>query len=238
MSSPQAGTLSPAVVHPPTGVLLPKVLSERGSVAKGGLFSCGTTAWLVLEDCLAIVDTRTGKTIQTWLPPPEAGTITHVAELSLGPRQQLLVVVLERNDCSVLAVLSQHATKLLRAVEVPEPVTSVHPFCGSNHAPFVDDYYLPDLFQDSVLSYFSGLVAVGCHGGNVYLINLHLNLDDHFCQRFDEECSFSKLSVVGDDSSLDEVQNIGESGMHTCVQITRGMVMVLYLYVNQNDVNG
>ena len=223
MSSPQAVTLTPAVVHPPIGLLLPEVLSQLGSVRKGVLLSGGTAAGralLVVENSFVIVDAGTGKILQSWVPPPEAGTINHVAELSLGRGQQLLVVGLEQHDHSVLAVLSSNATKLLRTVAIPEAVTSIYPFCDSAYAPFVDDYHLPDLFQDSALAHFSGLVAVGCVGGRVYLVNLHLNLDD---LRPVGDSVFSTLSVMKEDCSLHEVKNVGEGGQHSCIQLNGGM---------------
>lgn len=218
MSLSPAVMLTPTIVHPSTNILLPDVLSKYGCVSQGGLLSCGTVAWVVFENSLIVIDAVSGKTIQSWLPPPEAGTIFHVSELNLGSDcQPLLVVGLEQNGCGVVVVLSPNTTKLLRAFEVPESITSIHPLSSSVYASFVDGYCLPDLFQDSALAYFSGVVAIGCQGGKVYLVNLHLNLEDELGQR-----NFCKLCLIQEDASGDDVHSIGESGRHVCVQLTQG----------------
>lgn len=214
--------LAPTVVHPSTGILLPDVVSNCGSVTQGGLFSCETVAWLVVDNTLLIVDATSGKSIQSWRPSPETGEIVHVVELDLGDRSQLLIVGLERNGCGVLVVLLPNGTRLLRAVHIPESITSIHPFSSSIHASFLHGYCLPDLFQHSALAYFSGIVAVGCCGGKVYLINLHLNVEDHISQRSFGITSLSKLCIIEESMGADDLESIGDSGQHTCVLLTKG----------------
>ena len=215
MSSSQTITSTPSIVHPSTDILLSE---SQGPVTQGGLLSCNAVAWLVVENSLIIVDAVNGKTIQSWRPPPEAGEIIHVVEFSLGDRQ-LLIVGLDHNGCGVIVVLSPNTTKLLRAFEVPDSVTSIHAFSSSIFASYVDGYYLPDLFQYSALGYFSGVVAVGCHGGKVYLINLHLNLGDNLSH---SSLGFSKLYLIEECTSVDKIRTIGEGGQHACVLLTRG----------------
>lgn len=222
MSSSEAATLTPTIIHPTTNISLPDVLLKCGSsVASGGLCSRGNIAWLVLGNSVVVIDTVSGKTIQSWIPPHEAGKIIHVTELDFDTNcQTLLAVGLERNGHGVVVVLSPNTTKMLRAIEVPEPITSVHPFSSSAYASFVNGYYLPDLFEDSVLAHFSGVVAVGCLGGKVYLINLHMNLDDH--QSFGFSLDFSKICLIDENFKSEEVHAVGESGQHACILLTRG----------------
>ena len=222
MSLSHAVTLTPTIIHSSTDFSLPDVLSKNGSVTQGGLLSSGTVAWIVFEKSLIIINAATGKTIQSWLPPPEAGTIVHVTELTLGNNSQPLVVVgLEQNDCGVVVVLSPTIARVLRAFEVPEVITCVHPFSSSIYASFDNDYCLPDLSEDSALMYFSGIVAVGCRGGAVYLVNLHLNLEDELLgQRLFG--NFSKLCLIVEKIGRHDVQSVGESGQHACVELMQG----------------
>ena len=216
-SHAQAGTYAstPTIIHPSIDVLLPQ---SYGSVSQGGLLSSNAVAWLVVENSVLIVDTANGKVIQSWRPPSEAGRITHVAELCLGDHE-LLIVGLDQNGCGVAVVLSPNTSKLLRAFEIPGCITSLHAFSSSIFASYTDGYTLPDLFQSSALEYFSGVIAVGCHGGKVYLINLHLNLGDHLsCGSYE----FSKLCLIEENTSADEVRAIGERGQHACTLLTRG----------------
>ena len=223
MSYLQAATLTPTTVHPSSDILLPDVLSKHKCVTNGGLLR-DSTAWLVFDNALIIVNTVSGKIIQSWIPAPERGRIVHVTELHLGKNvEPLLVIGLERSDRGVVAVLSSNTARLLRAIEVPEHITSIHPFSSSVYASLVDGYYLPDFFQDSALAYFSGIIAVGCHGGKVYLINLHLNLEDHLAQSslwFSTDVS--KICLINENSGAEEVQSVGENGQHACVHMTRG----------------
>ena len=221
MSSSQAGSYasSPTIIHPSIDVLLSQ---SYGSVAQGGLLSNNAIAWLVVENSVLIVDIVSGKVMQSWRPPSEAGRITHVAELCLG-NSELLVIGLDQNGCGLAVVLSPNTSTPLRTFEVPGCITSLHAFSSSIFATYThtDGYFLPDLFQSSALEYFSGVIAVGCHGGKVYLINLHLNLGDHFsCGSYE----FSRLCLIEEDASAEEVRAVGERGEHAYALLTRGSV--------------
>ena len=217
MSSSQVATCasSPTIIHPSTDLLLQQ---SFGPVAQGGLLSCNNIAWLVVNTSILIVDTATGKVIQSWRPPSEAGRITHVTELCLGDCE-LLVIGLNRNGCGVGVVLSPNTAKSLRAFEIPGCITSLHAFSSSVFASYTGGYALPDLFQSSALEHFSGVIAVGCRGGQVYLINLHLNLGGHLsCGSYE----FSKLCLIEEDTSADEIRTVGERGQHAYTLLTRG----------------
>ena len=217
MSSSQTITCAstPTIVQPSTDILLSQ---SYGTVAQGGFLSCNSVAWLVVENSVVIVDAVDGNIIQSWRPPSDAGKITHVAELNLGDHE-LLIVGLDQNGCGVTVVLSPNTTKLLRAFEISGCITSLHAFSNSIFASYTDGYNLPDLFQSSALGYFSGVIAVGCRGGSVYVINLHLNLGDHLGYG---SSGFSKLCLVEEDTSANEIQAIGEGGQHACILLTRG----------------
>ena len=224
MSSSKAGIYasSPTIIHPSVDVLLPQ---SYGPVTQGGPLPCDAVAWLVVENSVIIVDTVSGKVRQSWRPPPEAGRITHVAEFSLGDRE-FIVVGLDHNGCGVAVVLSPDTSKILRAFEISGCITSLHAFSSSIFASCTDGYTLPDLFQSSALEYFSGVVAVGCRGGKVYLINLHLNVGDHLSGGSYE---FSKLCLVEESTSADEIHAIGERGQHACTLMTRGKTMQVHI---------
>lgn len=217
MSSTFLRTFSstPTIVHPPTDILLPEL---QGPVTRGGLLACGTVAWLVVENSVIIINTVNGEAVQCWRPPPEAGKIVHIVELSLG-YHQFLVIGLDQCGYGGVAVLSPNTAKLLRSFKVPESITSIHAFCSSIFASCVGGYSLPDLFQCSVMECFNGVIAVGCHGGKVYLINLHLDLGNRL-----ENGSFgvSKLCLIEENTSADKIRTIGEDGQHACLLLTRG----------------
>lgn len=182
----------------------------------------------MIENSIVIVNAVDGKIIQSWRPPSDAGKITCVAELSLGD-YELLTVGLNHDGRGVTVVLSPYTTKLLRAFEIPGCITSLHAFSNSIFASYTDGYYLSDLFQSSSLGYFSGVVAVGCRGGSVYVMNLHLDLGDHLGYG---SFGFSKLCLVEEDTSADEIQAIGEGGQHACILLTRGKCIYTYTCIH------
>ena len=98
--------------------------------------------------------------------------MTHVCELERERQDTLLVLgCRESKNNSVVAVFSPWSSKLLRAIKLPHDITSM---C------LLSDRGLdvPSLFTHTVLSEFMGVVAVGCAGGRVVLLDLALGKED------------------------------------------------------------
>lgn len=211
----------PTIVHPP--VTLPCPL--RGdTVTLGGLCEGGYLAWRVRDNTLVVNDAKTGECLQLWRPVTN-GNIIHVTELDLHlPDGPLFLVTIEDHNQYTLAVLSPSASKLIQAIVVPYPITVIHPISipGSlnTDSNLESGYHQSSLFGDSPIGCFSGVAAVGCLGGRVLLIDLHLNSQNSFPVSL---LSPSQLHIVGGGVSVEDVEGIRESGGQVCVELMEGM---------------
>lgn len=207
---------TPSLIHPDTPLSLPPDIDQ------GGLFDNGRLSWATNNGIMYITDTRSGACIQSWSTADY--DITHVTELKSHHRGQrsLLVIALEGNGHHILGVLSSLGVKLIRAILIPDAITCIHPFSYDGFPPSRElaGFSRPDLFPESVLSLFNGIVAVGTHKGCLYLIDLQLGT------RFDSvigSClaSPSKLHVIEGPVSVADIKSISESS-HVSVDISKG----------------
>ena len=113
-------------------------------------------AWVVRGDTIHTVSTEDGEEVARW--KAKDCDVRCKCELKFSYRTSLLVLALETSNRHVLGVLDPLAPRLVRAVAMPHQITSLHPVSA-------DNLNTPGLFSHSILSLFSGIVAVGCKGG-------------------------------------------------------------------------
>lgn len=215
-----SGTVqTPSLTRPSVPLTPPPDVADL----QAGLFESGRFSWSASHESVYVTDTSSGQCVQSWSSPDYE--VTHVCELTFAGRVQrsLLVVALEGGGQQhVLGVLSALGIKLIRAVLVPDAITSVHPFSYEGFPPSpqdMGDFSRPDMFPDSVLSLYNGIVAVGTHKGHVYLVDLQLG-EEILLGR----CSLSspsKLHVIEGPLSVGKIKAISESS-HVTVELSKG----------------
>ncbi len=122
--------------------------------------------WCLREDTVFTLDAATGERLSAWTA--KGAELTHVSELQLSAARSYLLVGVAVEGRSVVAVIDSCVPSLVRAVEVPHRVTALHAVSPGN-------LNTPGLFSQSALRQFSGVAAVGCRGGHVYLVDLGLD---------------------------------------------------------------
>ncbi len=206
----------PSLVSRPTPLSLPPVPEAQ----LGGLFHGGCLSWSVADGTLYICDTSTGACLQNWAPSMDGDEITTVVEL-YGPSGPLLVVGIAGPDGHMIGVLSSNWGKLIRSIRVPYKITALHPFnfegFSSKH---YDAYSRPDMFPNSVLSLFNGIVAVGTAAGHVYLVDLQLavNVRDSTNDWLNNP---APLHVIEGPLSEHDIASMSETG-HVTVEVSKG----------------
>ena len=213
---------TPTILHAPVNLSCPL---EGESVTLARLGGNGRLAWRVVDNTLVVNNISTGECVHLWRPG-DHGNISHVTELDLhlvdGP---LLLVVVKKNNHCTIAVLSPATSKLIRAVAIPFLVTVVHPISitdssSTDHSDFTPGHHRQaQLFGDSPLACFSGVVVVGGNGGMLLLIDLHLSSGNSIPVSM---MSPSQLQLLEGPVTMEDIQNISESGRHACIQLTQG----------------
>ena len=100
--------------------------------------------------------------------PSPGGRVIGVFELKVpekGP--SLLCLVFRKGGKSLLVVWNADLSRVLRAIHLPFQVTSAAPVSGGSLT-------APGLFSQSVVEECSGVVAIGCVGGRLLVIDLAL----------------------------------------------------------------
>ena len=217
--------LPPSITHPPVSLSLQ-------SAEQGGFFNNGQLAWSVSNGDLSITNTATGQCVQSWAPTTAGYDIKLVSEIK-GPKSSLLVVALEGYGQHIVGVVSSNWGKLIRGVTIPNQVTALHPFSFEGFSPNTDGYARPDIFPNSVISSFNGIVAVGTVGGRVYLIDLQLGVG---MTDSNNDClnTPSPMHILEGPVTERELSSLSDSG-HVTVEISRGIINMshcsfLYLY--------
>nr|CAD7573875.1 unnamed protein product [Timema californicum] len=162
----------------PTSVLkyihLDKPQEDRVYSVKGGLFNDGKLAWLSYGPRLDVVCMKTGLRRGYWrfgVPLPDCQTVvTCVIELPAGTAsgrvRRLLVGLNSDVEGGRVCVFDFVSSKVLRAVAVPAPVSSMcvvdHGYEGTGSR-----YPLPRLVNS-----MSGIVSVGLVNGQLLLLDL------------------------------------------------------------------
>lgn len=183
---------------------------EPSDTLRGQFLSDAGLFWLLSGDCLQLLSRDGGSCVAVW--QPEVGRISAVAELCLSRRQSLLIVSVATGNQSVLVVLNPVPAHVLRAVTLPHPISSVHALSSSSLS-------TPGLFSQSSLSLFSGVAAVGCVGGHVYLINLCLQARDFPTASLTSPARLRPLRPAQGAVSA-EVARATEEGEHCCLDLT------------------
>lgn len=133
----------------------------------GGLIMNGQAAWFLSPGGLFVTKVPSGEHVGH-LQTGELA-VTHVCELQRENNDSLLVLACrESKSSSIVAVYSPWSSVLLRAINVPQEITSMCLLSAKG----LD---APSLFTHTILTEFRGVVAVGCAGGNVVLLDLALN---------------------------------------------------------------
>ena len=204
-------------------------LSLPPDIDQAGLFDNGRLSWATSNGTVYITDTKSGACFQNWVTVNH--TITHVAELKRHHKGQrsLLVIVLEGNGQHILGVLSSLGVKLIRAIVIPDAITYIHPFSYDGFPPSRElaGFSRPDLFPESVLSLFNGIVAVGTHKGCVYLVDLQLGATP---DSVISSClaNPSTLHVIEGPVSVADIKSISET-CHVTVDISKGQRLCVWI---------
>ena len=132
----------------------------------GGFLLSGKAAWCLDAGSFIVYRVPSGEPIGH-LRTGQL-TVSHVCELQRTKQDPLLVLACrEAKRSAIVALFSPGSSQLLRAIRVPYDITSMCVLSARG----LD---APGLFSNSVLSQFMGVVAVGCKGGLVFLLDLAL----------------------------------------------------------------
>lgn len=141
-------------------------LPHSTAASAGGLLLCGKAAWCLVPGSLIVYRVPSGEPIGH-LRTGEL-TVSHVCELQRTKQDSLLVLACrEAKRSAIVGLFAPGSSQLLRAIRVPYDITSVCVLSARG----LDT---PGLFSNAVLSQFMGVVAVGCKGGLVFLLDLAL----------------------------------------------------------------
>lgn len=157
----------PSLFQRPT-VVTP-LMHLKGSSAKGGagnFYGNGRFAWVADSQRVEVFSVESGQRVSGWSRPN--ASIICVAEMCISPRRSLLLFGLLSDGKHVLAVFDPNISMVTRALAIPAPIVIVRAVSPTNPE-------MPGLFSSTFLEHFSGVVAVGCRGGHVYLVDLRLS---------------------------------------------------------------
>nr|CAD7201471.1 unnamed protein product [Timema douglasi] len=218
----------------PTSVLkyihLDKPQEDRVYPVKGGLFNDGKLAWLSYGPRLDVVCMKTGLRRGYWrfgVPLPDCQTVvTCVIELPAGTAsgrvRRLLVGLNSDVEGGRVCVFDFVSSKVLRAVAVPAPVSSMcvvdHGYEGTGSR-----YPLPRLVNS-----MSGIVSVGLVNGQLLLLDLcrmayEEDLRNDSVLRNELNCSrLIPVSVNERDPNMVEKKRMmsARTGDHLCVLLS------------------
>ncbi|XP_029651707.1 protein ELYS isoform X1 [Octopus sinensis] len=144
----------------------------------GGISKDGKVCWLYSGSILEVVSCNTRNCLAAW----NFGNFSHdaetiiqcVSEFWTGDSLKLLVGLKTGSTSSngLLCVLHIGLSKVVKAIEIPFPVTSVE--CVTS---LLGNDFLVWSFSEQ-LSCFYGIIAAGTEGGHVYLIDMCLDTYD------------------------------------------------------------
>ena len=178
----------------------------------GGVVDGPPLAWTVCGEAVHSFDTRTGRRVSTWRC---AGfTVTTTCQFRCSSSKTYLVVVLESSSQCLLGLLSLETGRLSRLLSVPHRVSSVCSVSPSNLPS-------PGLFAQTLLTVFRGVVALGCVGGHVLLVDLALGAEELTPRDLSEPRRLHCVDLALG-PALAEVGRAAESGKHACVELTGG----------------
>ena len=208
MSLPTSVCQLPTFISPPSPLHLPP---SHSSITNGKFFrDSAELAWLLRGDIIHTMNMKNKDVVARWRA--KDCSICCTCELNLGYNHSLLILGLETNSEHVLAVLNPKAPTLVRAIALPRKITSVCPVSANN----LDT---PGLFSHGILGHFSGIVAVGCKGGHVYLVDLALTNPDPPKPSLHNP---SPMYLLDPQRGVvrTEVSQAMDTGAHICLELT------------------
>ena len=132
----------------------------------GGFLSRRRWSWVSQPDRVCFYDSPGGNWKHS-VPSP-GGRVVSVFELKVpGKRPSLLCLVFRKGDRTLVVVWNAALSIILRAVHLPFHATCAAPVSGGSLT-------AAGLFGRSILEEFSGVVAIGCSGGRLLIMDLAL----------------------------------------------------------------
>lgn len=196
----------------------PDPQDDTESFISGSVLRGGKLAWLVRGATLEVVDTKTGSRQASWrfgssLKQQRPVNISSVSELRTDDGVKLLVGLKDLTGAGggIVCIFDPFLSRVIKAIEVPYPVTVVESVTGSGGAhasPHALSLQLKLLF---------GIAAVGTEQGHCYLIDLRL---DDEAEEFDE-WHMSPIDVVDTEShDMAQLRNAARrNGTHLAIEI-------------------
>ena len=197
---------NPAVFKEPVNisVMLPKH-------HRGGYFSQRRNMALIFsEEVLCVVDGNNGQCLQMW--KCKYGKIYNVHEVMCGSNHFLAVTLCGNTETHIIAILNASALEVLKLIELKSKVTNVD----------VIDRPLCDLsIVNKLLLHFNGILAIGCKGGKIYLLNL--NLDEYQSyQQYESVHQPLSIKVIDNFINKEEIEELGRT-WQVAVLLMQGM---------------
>ncbi|KAK2553031.1 Protein ELYS [Acropora cervicornis] len=196
----------------------PDPQDDTESFISGSVLRGGKLAWLVRGATLEVVDTKTGSRQASWrfgssLKQQRPVSISSLSELRTDDGVKLLVGLKDLTGAGggIVCIFDPFLSRVIKAIEVPYPVTVVESVTGSGGAhasPHALSLQLKLLF---------GIAAVGTEQGHCYLIDLRL---DDEAEEFDE-WHMSPIDVVDSEShDMEQLRNAARrNGTHLAIEI-------------------
>ena len=168
-------------VQEPSTVDRPVIVHGLEDVCGGSFSHAANKLWIYDENCVQLIDARSGLCVQKW--NYRYGKITNVYEVVLNANYYLTVVAVlnsKEKTGDVIILLNISSLSVVKSFYLEDKVAIVESIsCAS--------------FQSN-LQKFEGILAVGCYGGKVLLINARLT-------EWGEEGSGHPLRVENDDEN-------------------------------------
>lgn len=199
----------PTRLSPPTPLRLPPSDVQVSSALFLGQGGHGYL-WCLRDNTIFTLERASGKRLSSWTD--RNAQVTLVCELQVSATHSYLLVAMTVGGRSVVGVLHPTLPNLFRAVEVPHQVTSLHAVSPGNLS-------TPGLFSQSVLRQFTGIAAIGCRGGHVYLVDLALDSSEMAKPSLSRPSGLRLLSPTQGPIGAELNQAIA-SGNHVGLEIT------------------
>ena len=205
--------MSSEAVQYPSSVDDAVYISYLPANIRHGLFSYETNVtWMVNGGSLYAINQKNGQIIQMW--QCKFGEIYYVYEMIHGSSQFLVVAVYANMNTHIIGLLDASSLNVVKLMYLANKVTSIT----------VVELLPTNRYSSQVnpLLSFSGMIAIGCKGGNAYVINL--NLDEDFSS---DEPVLEPLpmKVVDKHTSEEKIYDISNTG-HAAIVLLKGINVV------------
>lgn len=188
----------------------------------GGLLRGNRLAWLLGRDgTLRVFRSVDGGCVSETRLVPRGCGIAVACSCELDSEATLLVLALHPEDSrgkTTVAVVDVTTSEVRRTVKVPWDVSSLSGVSGPSLQA------ARGLFSPTTLGLFSGVLAVGCVGGRVLLVDLSLRVE------FSAEASVTQpqdLAFIEIGAGPATVSSARERGRYACIDI----LGIIYIYI-------